>query len=82
MKQFHSRVNRQNSIHNIDPGISLTVLLLLDDDRITIIEPQSKSIEEMWIISPNLEFVAIPQLFNWSNEIEGLKRQIAMISYI
>ena len=29
----------------------------------------------MGIISPGFEFLAIPQLLNWSNEIEGLKSE-------
>jgi hypothetical protein len=73
MKQFHTRVSRQKSIHDIDPGISLTVLL--GDERITIIDPNSKSIREMGIVSPELEFLAIAQLLNWSNEIERIKSE-------
>ena len=73
LRNFHSSADELKSIMNIDPGISLSILL--GEDKTSILMTDSKKIREMLVVRPAMEILSIPQFSQWSNDIEGLKNE-------
>ena len=71
LRRFHSTNDQLKSISNIGYGINLTVLLT--EDRTSLTEPDSKTIREKMIVSPEIKYLSIPQFTKWANIIEQLK---------